>query len=220
MPDYDPFYKAQGLIEQTPGGQQVYQNVLQQLNRQFGLRQRRQTMRGEQMNLPPHLRYAMAQQQFPETYGQYAGGLSRTAAAAPGIDIQKAQSLAGIQGQVEQLKLAHEQFEEQKRMQRESEKTSFWDVLGTVGDIGLGVAGLMFPPAGIAGAAIKAGTSMAGGRQPSQFSGYGAGGGVGFDYSNMMNWMNPLLNRRTSQQDMSSGGYGPWNPYASVSPNY
>lgn len=203
MPDYTPFNRAQSLIGQTPGGSQVYQNVLGQLNRQFGLRQRRQTMQGEQMNLPPHLRYAMSQQQFPELYGQYAGGLSRTATAAPGIDIQKAQSMASIQGQVEQLKLAHAQFEEQKRVQRQSEKTNFWDVAGMVGGMGLGVAGLMFPPAlpatMAAGTALSAGTSMAGGGQPAgmqQFSGYGAGAPQG-----------------------TMSGYG-WNPYPYMPQNY
>ena len=195
MPDYTHFDRAQSLIGQTPGGSQVYQNVLQQLNRQFGLRQRRQTMQGEQMNLPAHLRYAMSQQQHPELYGQYAGGLSQAAAAAPGIDIQKAQSMASIQGQVEQLKLAHAQFEEQKRAQRQSERGNFWDILGTVGGLGLGVAGLMFPPAlpftMAAGAALSAGTSSA---IPSQYLSTGAPQGT-------------------------ISGYG-WNPNSYTPPNY
>lgn len=157
MPDYSPFYRARSLVEQTPGGSQIYQNILRQLNRQFGLRQRRETMRGEQMNLPAHLRFAMSQQQYPELYGQYAGGMAQAAAQAPGIDIRKGQALAGIQGQVEQLRMMQRQLELQERQQRQSEKTSFWDILGTVGDLGIGVAGLMFPPAG---AAMGMGTQL------------------------------------------------------------
>lgn len=225
MPDYTPFYRAQGLVEQSAGGSQIYQNVLRQLNRQFGLQQRREQMRGEQMNLPAHLRFAISQQRQPELYGQYAGGLSRTAAQAPGIDIRKAQALAGIQGQVEQLRMMQEQLD----LQKESQKGNWLDVLGTVGGLGLGVAGLMFPPAGVAGAALGAGTKLAGGGRPaampvmpSQLTGMGIGtGGSGFGLAGAMNWMNPMLARQTLQGGAGQGGYYPsWNPYGSVAPSY
>ncbi len=162
MPDYTPFNRARGLIEQTPGGSEIYQNILRQLNRQYGLRQRRETMQGEQMNLPPHLRYAISQQRQPEMYGQYAGGLTQAAAQAPGIDIQKAQTLAGIQGQVERLRMMQEGLDLQKKQYEDSQKTNFWDVLGTVGGLGIGIGGLLFPPAGAAMGAMGAAGSMGG----------------------------------------------------------
>jgi len=174
MPDYTPFYQARSLVQQSPGGQQVYQSLLAQLNRQFGLRQRRQQMLGEQVNLQPTQRFALAQQQYPELYGAYAGGATQAAAQAPGIDIQKAQALGNIQSQVEQLQLAWEQLEEQKRARRQSEKTNFWDVLGMVGGMGLGAAGLIFNPlrgltsqAGQMGSAVSQGWNAGGYAQPS-----------------------------------------------------
>lgn len=200
MPDYSPFYTARGMIQQTPGGTQIYQNVLRNLQRQLGLQQRRESMMGEQLNLPASLRYAISQRGYPELYGRYAGATAQAAAQAPGIDIQKAQALAGIQGQVEQLRMMQEQLD----MRKEAQKTNFWDVLGTVGSFGLGVAGLLFPPAGAAaagaGAALGAGTNLASGSRPAampvttpQLRQYGIGtSGIGFNLANAMNWMNPL----------------------------
>lgn len=193
MPDYSPFSRAQSLIGQTPGGSQIYQRILQNLNRQLGLRQRRQQMQGEQMNIPAHLRYAYSQQEYPELYGQYAGATTQAAAQAPGVDIQKAQALAGIQGQVEQLRMQQEQLDLMKRQQKQAESTSFWDVLGGVGSLGLGVAGLLFPPAGIAGAALGAGSSIAG-------SSLGASG-LGMNFGNAGNWM-------MNQFQQNNPGYG------------
>lgn len=196
MPDYTPFYRARGLVEQSAGGQQIYQNVLRQLNRQFGLQQRRATMQAGQLNIPPHLQFARSQQQLPGLYGQYAGGLSQAAAQAPGIDIRKAQALAGIQGQVEQLKMYQRQLE----LQEESQKGNWLDVFGTVGSLGLGIAGLMFPPAGATGAAMGAGAGISGlsmgqGMNFMNPAGGGMGGvgqgGVGYGQGNMMNWMMP-----------------------------
>ena len=142
-PDYGAFYRVRGMMEQLPGGMQMFQQTLSQLNRQLGLQQRRERMLGEQMNIPPHLRFGFQQQAYPELYGRYAGGVTQAAMQAPQIDLQRAQAIAGIQGQIESLRQAQEQI----RLQEEAQKTNFWDILGTVGGLGIGVAGLLFPPA-------------------------------------------------------------------------
>lgn len=164
--NYQPFRTARSLIEQTAGGMQMYQRYAGQLGRQFGLQQRRGAMQARALGLPPHLQFAAQQGMYPQLYGQYAGGLAQAAAAAPGIDIRKAQALGGIQTQIGQLQMAQRQMELQEKMYKESQRTSFWDVLGMVGGLGLGVAGLMFPPAGLGMAAGGMGLgAMQGGQQ-------------------------------------------------------
>jgi len=180
-PDYGAFYRVRSMMEQLPGGMQMFQQTLSQLNRQLGLQQRRERMMGEQMNIPPHLRFGFLQQSYPELYGRYAGGVTQAAMQAPQINLQRAQAIAGIQGQIESLRQVQEQIrlqEEQIKLQEEAQRTNFWDILGTVGGLGIGVAGLLFPPAlpatmGLGmGAAVQRGWQAGGYARPSTWPSY------------------------------------------------
>lgn len=178
--------QAMQAMQQMPGGQQAYGRQMRGLGAQFGLAQRRATMQAGQLNIPPHLQFAIGQQQLPGMYGQYAGALGAAAGQAGQMDIQRAATMGQFGIGAARVALEQQRLEMQREQMRRQMRPNFWNILGTAGTLGMGIAGLMMPPVGAAmGAMGGAG---------------GAGGGMGIPMGQAMNWMMP--------QAFQPAGYG------------
>ena len=130
--------QAMGAMQQMPTGQQAYGRQMRGLGQQFGLAQRRATMQAGQLNIPPHLQFAIGQQQLPGMYGQYAGALGAASGQAGQLDVQRAATMGQFGLGAARVSLEQQRLDMMRRQMR----PNFWNILGTVAGIGTSIAGL------------------------------------------------------------------------------
>lgn len=134
--------QAMNAMQQMPSGQQAYGRQMRGLGSQFGLAQRRATMQAGQMNIPPHLQFAIGQQQLPEMYGQYAGALGAASGQAGQMDIQRAATMGQFGIGASRVALEEERLNMMREEMERQRRPNFWNMLGTVAGIGTSIAGL------------------------------------------------------------------------------
>lgn len=138
--------QAASAMQAMPTGWQTYGQQITGLGRQLGLAQRRATMQAGQLNIAPHLQFAIAQQQFPELYGQYGSALGSALGRAGQFDIQRAQTMGQFGTAAAQLALRERMIElarAQFRFQRQ--QAGIQNVIagiGALGSLGGSIAGL------------------------------------------------------------------------------